>query len=225
MTNRPSIDFFDESWQWPAYKFGLDMAALTGSLFDQFNTYDAPLQDFDAFFCDIRDISRQASTTDEFYALLKARKEQRQAELQESFRRVAMQLTGDPGLLPKGSWGDAVCFFRNGTLGAVVTFFARFLGDQGTRAVKGAVKGRAEGPEEDTATKEAGQGLTDEKDEGSKGDQGDSKTIKVSSSAAKVRESHLFWIFRKQRVSIHLYPSLQLPYSTFAAFPAFQQRD
>ena len=141
MTNRPNIDFFDESWQWPACKFGLDMAALTGSLFDEYNTYEAPLQDFDAFFCDIQEISRQASNADEFHTLLQARKEQRQSELQESFRRVAMQLTGDPGLLPKGSWGDAVCFFRNGTLGAVVTFFARFLADQGTTAVKSPAEG------------------------------------------------------------------------------------
>ena len=137
---RPDIDFFDDSWHWPAHKFGLDMATVTGPLFDQFNTYVAPLQDFNAFFCDVKDISRQASTADEFYTLLKARKEQRQAELQESFRRVAMQLTGDPGLLPKGSWGDAVCVFRSGTLGAVVTFFARFLGEKETRAVKGPAK-------------------------------------------------------------------------------------
>ena len=130
MAHRPAIDFFDDKWRWPAHKFDMTIKAITGDLYDQYNTYPAPLQDFQNFFSDVKELSWKANTKLEFQELMRARKNQRQRELRDAYDEVAVQLTANPELLPAPNWADAVCLFRHRTLGSQVDFFAGFLQEE-----------------------------------------------------------------------------------------------
>lgn len=61
---------------------------LFTTLHAQYNTYPAPLQDFEGFHYDVCEVSRQLSLTEDFYRRLEARKTQRIQEMINSWNKV-----------------------------------------------------------------------------------------------------------------------------------------
>ena len=125
---RPDVDFLhDKEWRWPAWKFGLTNEDLFSTLHHQYNTYESPLQDFEAFHHDVSEIASRASSPEVFHQLLAERKQLRLQELLRGFEEVATQLTARPPLLPQDSWAPATAFFGTKSLDSLVAFFASFI--------------------------------------------------------------------------------------------------
>jgi hypothetical protein len=94
----------------------------------KYNTYPATLQDLDAFFCDVQEISREADTLEEFYEMMQERKEKRLEDLLHVFDKVVIDLTGRPSdAIPEKSWGKAVGFFRRCSLDSLVMYLASLM--------------------------------------------------------------------------------------------------
>ncbi|KAI3390583.1 hypothetical protein diail_9178, partial [Diaporthe ilicicola] len=84
MDRRPTnVDYSDVQWSWPSSKFDLPISDLFGNLFDEYNKIDIAIQEPTAFHHDVLEISSTATTKDDFYALLKERKEKRLEELRK----------------------------------------------------------------------------------------------------------------------------------------------
>jgi len=125
---RPPVNFFDHpQWRWPAWNFGLECEDLFSTLHYKYNTYESPLQDFEAFHLDVWEVANQASSVDEFHRLLAARKQLRLKELLKCFNDVAMQLTARPHLSPDDTWPRAVQLFSTKSLDSLVAYFAAFV--------------------------------------------------------------------------------------------------
>lgn len=76
MDRRPThVDYADPEWNWPSWKFALRLDSLFGDLYDQFNTVSIPIQEPIAFHHDVAELCLAASTLDEFYNLLKQRRD------------------------------------------------------------------------------------------------------------------------------------------------------
>jgi hypothetical protein len=124
----PSVDWeLDRSWLWPAWKFGLAYEDIFHTLHYQHNTVEIPLQDFKAFYYDVRELAAKASTREELDRLLSERKQSRSIELLKAFDDAALQLAGDPSLLPDGMWVPSVELFHTLSLASLVMLFAGFL--------------------------------------------------------------------------------------------------
>ncbi|CAH0033632.1 unnamed protein product [Clonostachys rhizophaga] len=145
----PSVDWeLDRSWLWPAWKFGLAYEDIFHTLHNQHNTVEIPLQDFRAFYYDVRELAAKASTRDELDRLLCERKQSRSTELLKAFDDAALQLAGDPSSLPGGMWVPSVELFRTRSLASLVMFFAGFLPDD---TLKRVLERRKEGVKEKPA--------------------------------------------------------------------------
>ncbi|KAK4224001.1 hypothetical protein QBC38DRAFT_486488 [Podospora fimiseda] len=117
----------DTCWSWPHWKFGLKKDDLFSKLHDQYNTVPTPILDPEAFHHDVYEISNEASTTDEFYRLLRDRKQQRIRELNESLESAAFEIVANPSLIGTEQWQYAVQLFRTKSLDSLVRYFSSYL--------------------------------------------------------------------------------------------------
>ncbi|KAK3693392.1 hypothetical protein B0T22DRAFT_496195 [Podospora appendiculata] len=117
----------DLSWSWPHWKFGLKRDDLFSTLHEQYNTFPSTIQDPEAFHHDVYEISNEATTTDDFYRLLRVRKEQRLRELNESLESAAFEIIGNPSLIGTEQWQHAVQLFRTRSLDSLVRFYISYL--------------------------------------------------------------------------------------------------
>ncbi|KAK4166340.1 hypothetical protein QBC43DRAFT_16460 [Cladorrhinum sp. PSN259] len=117
----------DACWSWPHWKFGLRKEDLFSKLNDQYNTVSTPILDPEAFHHDVYEISNKASSTDEFYRLLRDRKQQRIRELNESLESAAFEIVANPSLIGTEQWQHAVQLFRTKSLDSLVRYFSSYL--------------------------------------------------------------------------------------------------
>ncbi|KAK5656984.1 hypothetical protein OQA88_3507 [Cercophora sp. LCS_1] len=117
----------DPCWSWPHWKFGLKRDDLFTKLHDQYNTIPSAIQDPEAFHHDVYEISNEATSTDEFYRLLKDRKEQRLQELNQSLESAALEIIGNPSFIGSEQWQYAAQLFRTKSLDSLVRYFASYL--------------------------------------------------------------------------------------------------
>ncbi|KAH7175166.1 uncharacterized protein B0J16DRAFT_349636 [Fusarium flagelliforme] len=103
----------DPSWAWPAWKFDMKREDLFTKLHDQYNTYLSPMQDSEAFYHDITEISFEAQSIDEFHHLASDRRQRRLGELNKSLESAK----------------HAVQLFRTHSLDSLVRYFASYLPD------------------------------------------------------------------------------------------------
>ncbi|KAH6651470.1 hypothetical protein BKA67DRAFT_571031 [Truncatella angustata] len=116
-------------WSWPFWKFGMKGEDLFTTLHDQYNTIPSSIQDPEAFHHDVWEISKTASTSDEFHCLLAHRKEQRLRELNETLESASFEIIGNPKLIGSEQWQYAVQLFRTRSLDSLVRYFASYLPD------------------------------------------------------------------------------------------------
>ncbi|KAG5981182.1 hypothetical protein E4U55_003215 [Claviceps digitariae] len=68
-------------YRWPGWKFGFNDDDVFGDLFDRFNKTTIYVQDPDAFHKDVSEIAHRSSTKEQFYARLRIRCDEREAEI------------------------------------------------------------------------------------------------------------------------------------------------
>jgi hypothetical protein len=117
----------DPLWTWPAWKFGMKQEDLFTKLHDQYNTYTIPIQDAEAFYCDIAEISYEAQSTAEFHHLASHRRQQRLSELNKSLESASLEIIGNPKLIKMPQWEHAVRLFQTNSLDSLVRYFASYL--------------------------------------------------------------------------------------------------
>jgi hypothetical protein len=117
----------DLLWTWPAWKFGMKQEDLFTKLHDQYNTYTIPIQDAEAFYCDIAEISYEAQSTAEFHHLANHRRQQRLSELNKSLESASLEIIGNPKLIKMPQWEHAVRLFQTNSLDSLVRYFASYL--------------------------------------------------------------------------------------------------
>ncbi|KAH7169818.1 uncharacterized protein B0J16DRAFT_351607 [Fusarium flagelliforme] len=117
----------DSSWTWPAWKFDMKRDDLFTKLHHQYNTYASPIQDSEAFYHDISEISYQAQSTSEFHLLACDRKQQRLDELNKSLESASFEIIGNPNLIKTPQWEHAIQLFRTRSLDSLVRYFASYL--------------------------------------------------------------------------------------------------
>jgi hypothetical protein len=102
---------------------------LFTTLHDQYNTFSFSIQDPEAFHHDVYEISRDASTTDEFHRLMATRQQQRLRELNESLESLAVEIIANPKLIATQQWRYALQLFRTKSYDSIVRYFASYLPD------------------------------------------------------------------------------------------------
>jgi hypothetical protein len=117
----------DSLWTWPAWKFDMKKEDLFTKLHDQYNTYPSPIQDDEAFYHNISEISYEAQSTAEFHHLASNRRQQRLCELNDSLESASLEIIGNPNLIKMPQWGHAVQLFRTNSLDSLVRYFASYL--------------------------------------------------------------------------------------------------
>ncbi|KAI9681255.1 MAG: hypothetical protein M1817_002537 [Caeruleum heppii] len=119
----------DDLPSWPAWNFGLVEEDLFTTLQDQFNTFPSVIQDKEAFFHDVLEISTAAKDRTQLEAMLDERRKLRLFELKEALSFIAARLIGEPSLLGESvdQWLTASELFRSLSLAALVQYFASFL--------------------------------------------------------------------------------------------------
>jgi hypothetical protein len=98
-------------------------------LHDQYNTYLSPIQDSEAFYHDITEISFEAQSIDEFHHLASDRRQRRLGELNKSLESASFEIIGNPNLIKTPQWEHAVQLFRTNSLDSLVRYFASYLLD------------------------------------------------------------------------------------------------
>lgn len=127
------IDFsLDRRWQWPAWKFSLDQVEVQTTLHARFNSLSTqlPLQDLEAFHHDVSEMAHRAPEDDvaAFHALLAARRDQREGELERSWASVSQRLAASPqSFASPEQWRRFCQFSRTFSLDSLVAFAASFL--------------------------------------------------------------------------------------------------
>lgn len=117
----------DPSRAWPAWKFNMKRGDLLTTLHDQYNTYTSPIQDPDAFYHDIFEISHEATSIAEFHHLADNRRRQRLHELYDALDAVSLEITGNPALINMPQWQHAIQLFRTNSFDSLIYFFASYL--------------------------------------------------------------------------------------------------
>lgn len=120
-------DMDDPSRAWPAWKFNMKRGDLLTTLHDQYNTYTSPIQDPDAFYHDIFEISHEATSIAEFHHLADNRRRQRLDELYDALDAVSLEITANPALINMPQWQHAIQLFRTNSLDSLIHFFASYL--------------------------------------------------------------------------------------------------
>ncbi|EHK51146.1 hypothetical protein TRIATDRAFT_303128 [Trichoderma atroviride IMI 206040] len=100
---------------------------LLTTLHDQYNTYTSPIQDPDAFYHDIFEISHEATSVAEFHHLADNRRRQRLHELHDALDAVSLEITANPALINMPQWQHAIQLFRTNSLDSLIYFFASYL--------------------------------------------------------------------------------------------------
>ncbi|KAH7024988.1 uncharacterized protein B0I36DRAFT_366886 [Microdochium trichocladiopsis] len=131
------------AWRWPWWKLGLQPNDLFTSLHEQYNTYRAPLQDFEAFHHDISEAAAAAADTADFHRRMAIRQKERLTEMIAALDHVALRVTASPGVFDGASsastWADSVAFFRHRSLDAIVRFFGGLVAREDGEAALPAV--------------------------------------------------------------------------------------
>jgi hypothetical protein len=127
----PIIPIDDWEAEWPAEKFGLDLDDVFKTLHYQHNTITIPLQDFEAFSCDVQEISKHAASRKELERLLCDRRKLWETELLEAFRNTAFQILSSPEM---PNWESSLRMFRTRSLSAWIIFMAGLLPDHAATA-------------------------------------------------------------------------------------------
>ncbi|KXJ85299.1 hypothetical protein Micbo1qcDRAFT_169510 [Microdochium bolleyi] len=133
-----SVDGWIENpgWRWPWWKFDLEPSDLFTTLHQKFNTYQAPLQDFEAFHHDVSELGAVATDKADLYRRLAVRQRQRFTEMNTALDSISSRITGAPSCYdaakaPTDSittmWTRGVAFFRSRSLDMVVRYFAALL--------------------------------------------------------------------------------------------------
>ncbi|KAH7169640.1 uncharacterized protein B0J16DRAFT_351784 [Fusarium flagelliforme] len=117
----------DPPWAWPAWKFNMKREDLFTKLHDQYNTYQSPIQDPDAFHHDIFEISQEANSPAEFHHLVTHRRQQRLRELNDTLESASFEIIANPLLVGTLQWQHAVQLFRTNSLDSLVAYFASYL--------------------------------------------------------------------------------------------------
>ncbi|KAH6881163.1 hypothetical protein B0T10DRAFT_494964 [Thelonectria olida] len=117
----------DPSRAWPAWKFDMKREDLFTKLHDQYNTYQSPIQDPDAFHHDILEISQKANSLAEFHHLANNRKQQRLRELNDTLEYASFEIIANPRLVGTPQWQHAIQLFRTNSLDSLVAYFASYL--------------------------------------------------------------------------------------------------
>ncbi|KAI0398704.1 hypothetical protein F4802DRAFT_592373 [Xylaria palmicola] len=128
---RPRPDWVeDQKWHWPAWKFRMNLDELFTTLHDQFNTWPAPLQNFEAFHHDVWEISSTVATKQELFSALELRRKQRSEEMARVWDVIALHLTAGDSMLPNRHWQHGAEFFRTKSLDSMLVFLYSFLTDE-----------------------------------------------------------------------------------------------
>ncbi|KUI72092.1 hypothetical protein VM1G_07533 [Cytospora mali] len=132
----PDWSFFAEhpDLKWPAWKFDMDITDAWTTLARQFNSLTIPLLSCDTFRRDVSYLSVIAQDREEFLALLKERRDMREKELTELFKKTFLHLCQDPnsfdykpGVREDGHWVEATCFANTKSFDTLIGYFASFL--------------------------------------------------------------------------------------------------
>ncbi|KAF5696522.1 hypothetical protein FMUND_15664, partial [Fusarium mundagurra] len=102
---------------------------LFTKLHDQYNTYSSPIQDSEAFYHDITEISFEAQSIDEFHHLASDRRQRRLGELNKSLESASFEIIGNPKFIKIPQWEHAIQLFRTNSLDSLVRYFASYLPD------------------------------------------------------------------------------------------------
>ncbi|KAI5459489.1 hypothetical protein BGZ63DRAFT_391132 [Mariannaea sp. PMI_226] len=117
----------DSHWEWPAWKFKMKREDLFTKLHDQYNTYQSPIQDPNAFYHDIFEISQKANSPAEFHQLANNRRQQRLRELNDTLESASFEIIANPRLVGTPQWQHAIQLFRTNSLDSLVAYFASYL--------------------------------------------------------------------------------------------------
>lgn len=128
-TRPPPEGFYElhPEYRWPAWKFGMDMDELFTSLPQRFNRISLPLLDREAFAQDVVYLSHLASDKESFFQMLHERKVMREQELRRLWAKSFRQICGQPSLIGKGLWPQAMFIHRYNSYDSLVRFFADFV--------------------------------------------------------------------------------------------------
>jgi hypothetical protein len=84
----------DPVFDWASRKFGMEPGEIWTTLHDRFNTQPTSIQDPEAFHHDVVELSRKATTKEEFYDMLEQRRKLRLDELNFAYRRATYAFNG-----------------------------------------------------------------------------------------------------------------------------------
>ncbi|KAI0409949.1 hypothetical protein F4802DRAFT_8147 [Xylaria palmicola] len=114
---------------WQAWKFGMKREDIYTKLQDQYNTITMSIQDPDAFYHDVWEISKTAANSDEFHRMLEQRKRLRLDQLNESLESASFEIIANPKLIGTDQWQHAVQLFRTRSFDSLVRYFSSYLPD------------------------------------------------------------------------------------------------
>ena len=117
----------DPNYAWPSWKFGLKHDDLFGKLHDDYNTCTFTIQDTDAFYHDVAEISYDADTIQELHKRLADRRLQRLQELNDALEGTAVEIICQPQLMDSEHWPLALQLFRTKSYDSIVRYFSSFL--------------------------------------------------------------------------------------------------
>ncbi|KAI1165636.1 hypothetical protein F5B18DRAFT_649586 [Nemania serpens] len=127
-TDIPRPDWLsDRRFHWPCYKFGMSLDELFTTLHNQFNTWPAPLQDWEAFHHDVWEISEAATTKEELMSGIESRMKTRCAEMTRVWDLITVHLAAGRSILPEAHWRHACQFFRTKSMDSMIAFLFEFL--------------------------------------------------------------------------------------------------
>ncbi|KAI1128765.1 hypothetical protein F5Y10DRAFT_167725 [Nemania abortiva] len=121
------MDEPDGGCSWQAWKFGMKRQDLYTKLQDQYNTVTLSIQDPDAFYHDVCEISKTASDLDEFRSMLEQRKQLRLDQLNESLQSASVEIIANPKLIGTDQWQHAIQLFRTRSFDSLVRYFSSYL--------------------------------------------------------------------------------------------------
>ncbi|KAI1432862.1 hypothetical protein GGR50DRAFT_672034 [Xylaria sp. CBS 124048] len=121
------MDEFDCCYSWQAWKFGMKRSDLNTKLHDQYNTITLAIQDPDAFYHDVHEISQVAADVEEFHQRLEERKQYRLEQLNTSLQSASVEIIANPELIGTDQWQHAIQLFRTRSFDSLVRYFSSYL--------------------------------------------------------------------------------------------------
>ncbi|KAI1827853.1 hypothetical protein F4861DRAFT_292039 [Xylaria intraflava] len=121
------MDEPDGCYSWQAWKFGMKRGDLYTKLHDQYNTVTLAIQDPEAFYHDVCEISKTAANVEEFHDKLEHRKQDRLEQLNTSLQSASVEIIANPELIGTDQWQYAVQLFRTRSFDSLVRYFSSYL--------------------------------------------------------------------------------------------------